>query len=292
MMAVGVSSNVGRITDVVVKDPAVAWQTSERIDREWAALGYPARPDLALAVAQHAALVELLDASGCRVRRLPADDATGLDSVYVHDPVITGPEGVILGRMGKPARETEPLAFQRWLVREGVPVVGRIEPPGLLEGGDVVWLGPDEVVVGEGYRSNADGIEQLAHLLGAGVGVRAVALPHWTGPGDCLHLMSLLSPVADRVAVVYSRLLPATFRSSLVLEGWQLVEVPDLEYDRMACNVLPVAPFDCIMLEGCPETRGRLEAAGCTVRTYPGSDISLTGGGGPTCLTRPLRREA
>ena len=290
MINVGVSSNVATLTDVVVKSPMAAWLTRERVEREWTTLSYPSLPYLELAIRQHEALLGLLHDSGCRIHQLPEDDATGLDSVFVHDPVVTGPTGVILCRMGKAARAEEPEALGRWLTGSGVPVVGRIEPPGRLEGGDVVWLTSSRVVVGEGYRSNAEGIAQLQRLLGSDVRVIAVSLPHWTGPADCLHLMSLISPIAERVALVYSRLLPVPFRTMLLEQGWQLVEVPDSEYDRMACNVLPVAPSDCIMLEGCPETRARLEAAGTRVRTFPGSDLCLKGGGGPTCLTRPLHR--
>ena len=289
MTSVGVSNNFGTMTDVVVKSPVAAWLTRERVEREWTTLSYPSLPFLELAIQQHEALLRLLDDSGCRIHQLPEDDATGLDSVFVHDPAVTGPTGVILCRMGKVARAGEPEALGRWLTRNGVPVVGRIEAPGRLEGGDVVWLTPSLVAVGEGYRSNADGIAQLQRLLGS-VKVIAVPLPHWTGPADCLHLMSLISPIAERVALVYSRLLPVPFRSMLLEQDWQLVEVPDSEYDLMACNVLPVGPFDCIMLDGCPETRARLEAAGSRVRTFPGSDLCLKGGGGPTCLTRPLKR--
>jgi len=147
------------------------------------------------------------------------------------------------------------------------------------------------VAVGEGYRTNAAGIRQLRDLLGDLVDeVISVPLPHWTGPADCLHLMSLISPVAPDLAVVYSRLLPVPFRQRLLERGWELVEVPDREYDSMACNVLAVAPRRVIMLAGCPVTEAGLKSVGAEVWTFDGSDLCLLGGGGPTCLTRPLLR--
>ena len=292
MKRFGVTSNSARLVRVAVKSPRTAWRTPDRVANEWQGLNYTGLPDLALAITQHDTLVGHLHDSGCEVEELPAHADTGLDSVYVHDPVVMTGQGAVLCRMGKPARRGEDQAFAEWFADAGVPVLGRIQAPGVLEGGDVVWLDPRTLAVGQGYRSNAAGIAQLRAMLGNAVDdVIAVPLPHWTGAADCLHLMSLLSPVDAKAAVVYSRLLPVPFREYLVERGWRLVEVPDEEYDLMACNVLPVGPSDCIMLDGCPVTRARMESAGIRVRTYPGSEISLKGGGGPTCLTRPLFRE-
>ena len=72
--------------------------------------------------------------------------------------------------------------------------------------------------------------------------------------------------------------------------GFGLVEVPEEEFDSMGCNVLALAARQCLMVEGNPITASRLRAAGCEVQTYPGAEISVKGGGGPTCLTRPMQR--
>ena len=117
-----------------------------------------------------------------------------------------------------------------------------------------------------------------------------VPLPHWRGPGDVFHLMSVISPLALDLALVYSPLLPVPFREALLDRGIDLVEVPDEEFDSMGCNVLAVAPSVAVAMEGNPETRRRMEAAGVEVHTYVGSEISAKGCGGPTCLTRPLER--
>jgi len=117
-----------------------------------------------------------------------------------------------------------------------------------------------------------------------------VPLPHWRGPADVFHLMSIISPVDDDLAVVYSPLMPVAFREFLIARGTTLVDVPDEEFDTMGANVLALAPRTCVMLNQNPLTRERLEKNGATVIAYEGSDISLKGGGGPTCLTRPLKR--
>jgi len=181
--------------------------------------------------------------------------------------------------------------MERVLRGLGVPIVGRIGGAGRLEGGDVAWIDERTVAVGRGYRTNGEGIRQLRGLLGSGVDrVVPVPLPHWRGPGDVFHLMSMFSPVDRDLAVVYSPLLPVPFRDLLCQRGYRLVEVPDEEFETMGCNVLAVGPRRCVALEGNPLTRRRLEAAGAEVHVYRGREISAKGGGGPTCLTRPLFR--
>lgn len=291
MMGYGAESNVHRLRSVLVKSPRMAHGGQAGLSAAWQALNYPAEPRYEVALRQHEAFVALLRRAGAEVHELPPTDGCGPDSVYVHDPVIVTSRGTVACRMGKVAREAEPRAALEWLAAHDIPLLGHIVAPGQLEGGDVVWLDTRTVAVGEGYRSNDGGIRQFEALLGDLVDeVIAVPLPHWTGPADCLHLMSLISPVAPDLAVVHSRLMPVPFRQLLVERGIELVEVPADEYDRMACNVLAVAPREVIMLAGCPATQAALEAAGCTVHTFDGSDLCLLGGGGPTCLTRPLLR--
>jgi len=210
----------------------------------------------------------------------------------VRDASIVCDRGLILCRMGKSQRVEEPAAQERAVSAGHMPVTiaGRIEPPGRLEGGDVIWLDARTVVVGRGYRTNADGIRQLRAILGSRVEVVEVPLPHWHGPNDVMHLMSLISPIDHGIAVVYSRLLPVPFREWLLDRGIHLVEVPDEEFVSMGTNVLALAPRRCLILAGNPRTRLALERAGADVVEYEGTEISLKGAGGPTCLTRPLER--
>ena len=148
------------------------------------------------------------------------------------------------------------------------------------------------LAVGHTYRTNKPGIEQLTALLKPlGVDVLEVQLPHYKGPSDVFHLMSILSPVDKDLAVVYSPLMPIPFRNELVARGFQFIEVADAEFDSMGCNVLAIAPREVIMVRGNPTTRKALIDAGCKVAEYDGQNISVKGGGGPTCLTRPIERE-
>lgn len=276
---------------VAVKHPRDAFRDAQTVEREWRSLNYGAPPDVSRAAAEHDRFVAILRESGAEVRFLPADDATTLDSLYVRDASIVSPHGVILCSMGKPQRASEPAAQQRaFAAPPGVAIAGRIEPPGTLEGGDLIWLDAQTVAVGHGYRTNAEGIRQLRALLGSAVTVVEVPLPHWRGERDVMHLMSLVSPVDRSLAVVYSPLMPVPFRQWLAARGVAFVEVPDEEFDSMGTNVLALAPRRCLMVSGNPRTRAGLEAAGATVIEYDGLEISSKGAGGPTCLTRPLVR--
>ena len=284
-------SDILPLRRVLVKHARDAFVDQPTLDETWEELGYTARPDFAAAVSEYDDFLALLRELGAEVVTAPPDPETGPDSIYVRDATVLCDRGGILCSMGKPARDTEPTAAGRVLRNADMPIVGRIEEPGRLEGGDVAWIDGRNVAVGLGYRTNAEGIRQLRTLLGSDVDrVISVPLPHWRGPDDVFHLMSMYSPVDCDLAVVYSPLLPVPFRQHLLKHGCELVEVPDEEFESMGCNVLAVGPRRCVVLEGNPVTRGRLEAAGAEVHAYRGREISTKGGGGPTCLTRPIVR--
>jgi len=284
-------SETGTITRLVVKHARDAFGGQEAIESEWRSLAFTHAPDFSKAIAEYDRFLDLLSQSDARLHFLPQASGTGLDSIYVRDASVVCDRGVVLCSMGKPQRAWEPAAqgaaFKMW----DIPVIGEIRKPGRLEGGDVVWLDQRTIAVGRGYRTNDEGIRQLREILGDSIDeLIVVALPHWQGPSDVFHLMSIVSPVASDLAVVYSPLMPVPFRERLQEMGMKLVEVPDGEFASMGANVLAIAPRRCIMVSGSPRTRTLLEQAGAEVLVYTGKEISLKGGGGPTCLTRPIQR--
>lgn len=282
-------SDSGRMRRVLLKHARHAFATPERVEDQWESLNYLGRPDYEAACGESDAFAELLRGLGVDVEWMPAQD-TGMDSLYVRDASVVTDRGVILCNMGKATRRPEPAAQRGVFEALGIPILGAIQGEGRLEGGDVTWLGDSTLAVGRGYRTNDEGIAQLTELLGPDVEVVVVPLPHWRGPADVFHLMSVISPLADDLALVYSPLLPVPFRQMLVERGIVLVEVPEQEFDSMGCNVLAVAPRVAVAMEGNPDTRRRMEAAEVEVHLYSGVEISAKGCGGPTCLTRPLER--
>ncbi len=291
MNAFGCQSMVGQIKRVLVKHPSHAYINQESIGQQWKQLNYLSETDFEKACRDYDHFSQLLTDEGAVVDWLPVDTATGLDSIYTHDPVITTDQGVILCRMGKSARSSEPAAIESYCREMGIPILGRIKDGGLVEGGDVLWIDSKTVAVGVGYRTNAEGISQLSQLLHDSIDqVIPVPLPHWNGPAECLHLQSFISFVDVQKAVVYSKLMPVPFREYLINRGITLIEVPDEEYASMACNILATAPGRCIMIAGNPDTEQKLRGAGVHVITFDGGEICHKGAGGPTCLTRPIQR--
>jgi len=289
---IGRQSETGRLLHVVVKHARDAFVSDARVERQWRDLHYLARPDLGRAVAEYERFLELLRDAGAELHCLPPSDGVGLDSLYVRDAGLVCDRGVILCNMGKAQRRAEPAAQEAVFQALEVPIHGHISGAGRLEGGDVLWLDERTLAVGRGYRTNDEGIRQLRALLTGCVDqLLVVPLPHWRGPADVFHLMSIVSPLDRDLWLAYSPLLPVPFRETLVARGIELVEVPEAEFETLGCNVLAVAPRRVVMVAGNPQTRARLEDAGVEVREFPGGEICLNGGGGPTCLTRPLLRE-
>ena len=284
-------SESGKLTSLFIKKAAAALIDDAHVSKYWQDLNYLGKPIIEKAFEEYEAFEKILKDHGAQVHYFPEEAAVNMDSIYCRDASIATSKGMILCNMGKEGRKNEPIAQQKAYEAQGIPVLGVITAPGTIEGGDVAWLDSKTLAVGHTYRTNEAGIKQLTDLLKPlGVDVITVPMPHYRGPADVFHLMSVLSPVDSNLAVVYSPLIPIVFRNELMARGYELVEVPESEFDSMGCNVLALAPRVCLMVKGNPITKSRLEAAGCKVIEYEGAEISVKGGGGPTCLTRPISR--
>jgi dimethylargininase len=266
---------------VLLRRPSV---TGDFAAAQWRA------PDPGLLVRQHQRFGQLLSDLGCQVEVAPAVDGL-VDATYVRDPGLVIGTGAVLFQMAKPARAAEPERLGVALAAAGVPVVARLDGAARADGGDFIWLDEHTVLGGRSYRTNAEGLRQLGQILATeGVSLESVDLPHDQGPGHVLHLMSLISPVADDLAVVYPPLAPVALMETLADRGIRVVTVDADEYETMGCNVLAIEPRRVVVVAGNPRTRAALESAGCEVHEYDGSEISLKGDGGPTCLTAPIWR--
>jgi N-dimethylarginine dimethylaminohydrolase len=254
----------------------------------WQACGWRSEPDRIAIAREHEAFCSILERAGAEalLAESPADGNP--DAIYTYDPALVVDEGALLLNPGKECRRAEPEALAEDFEHAGIPVAGRLEEDELAEGGDCCWLDERTLLVGRGYRTNGGGIAALRRLL-PGVEVLAFDLPHWHGHDEVMHLLSLLSPLADDLVVAYPPLLPVRLAELLAERGIEIVAVPDEEFESMGTNVLALAPRTGLAVEGNPETRRRLERAGVEMLVYEGKELSK-GDGGPTCLTRPLLR--
>lgn len=212
------------------------------------------------------------------------------DAIYAYDPILITGDGAIALRPGKQGRLDEPETTARQLDGLGVPIVGALTSPAIAECGDMFWLDAATLLTARGYRTNDTGIAQVETLLCPEVEVLRFDLPHSRGPSQCLHLMSFISPLDRDLVVGFPPMMPVRLVELFRERDISIVEVPEVELDTMGPNVLALGPRVALALEGNPETRRRMEAAGVDVRTYDGSEISMKGEGGPTCLTNPLDR--
>ena len=279
---------VAPLRRVAVCTPAAAgWEAH---GERWRELGYLHPVNFGVAREQHEELRRALEEAGVEVVELEGSGLS-LDAVYAHDASFMTDDGAICLNMGKAARGGEPTRHREFYRHLGVPVAGEIRPPGTVEAGDMVWLDSKTLLVGRGYRTNGAGIEQLRALLGErGVEVVAAPLPHGGGPGCCLHLMSLMSMLDESTVLVDLPWLAAETVQLLCERGLRFVEIDPRERDTLACNVLALGEKRLLAIEENGRTNERLREAGFQVRTFAASEIGINGGGGPTCLTRPIWR--
>ena len=282
----GAQSMTAPLRDVLVQRPGPAFGAAF----DDPAHGFLHPVSLDVARREHDAFTDLLARLGVRVHELGAADTVHPDLVYAFDPLLVSDRGAIPLRSGKATRQGEEAVMEAWLAARGVPAIGRIGAPGTVDGGDTFWLRPDLLCLGRTLRTNGEGIRQLAAIVGGDV--RVFDVPFWRGDSELIHLLSVISPVADDLAVVYLPLLPVGLWELLRDLGIRMVAVPEVEFPTLGCNVLAVRPGVCVVADGNPATRRALEAAGCEVHAYAALEIGINGSGGPTCLTRPLLRRA
>lgn len=281
--AFGAQSMTAPLREVVVKRPGPAF--GRAFDDP--AHGFLHEVDLPLARREHDRFVDVLASLGPTVHVLESEIESP-DLVYTFDPLLISDRGAILLRPGKPNRIREPAALEAWTAAAGIPTVGRVEAPGTIEGGDTFWLRPDLLCIGRTLRTNSAGVRQLSSIVGGDV--RVFDVPYWRGPAELIHLLSVISPVTDDLAVVFPPLLPVGLWELLRELGITMLEVPEDEFGTLGCNVLAVRPGVVILAEGNPATARALAGAGCEVHTYPATEIGINGSGGPTCMTRPILR--
>lgn len=277
----GVTSMVAPLKRVAVRPP------SPRGDYSKAHWAQPL--DLDLLATQHADFVSLLTSLGVGVEILnPVDDMP--DAIFTYDPAFVVPSGVIEFQGAKEVRVGEPPLLAAELEGLGVPRVGRLTGAATADGGDMFWLDNTTLAIGRSYRTNQVAVDQIRAMLEPdGINVEVFDLPHDQGPEYCLHLMSVVSPIRDDLAVVFERLAPVALLQALAVRGIETISVPDEDYESLGCNVLTVAPGVVVIAEGNEATATLLRNHGVTVHTYKASEINK-GEGGPTCLTRPIHR--
>ncbi len=286
----GVSSMVAPLHSVALRKPGKEMLNAEIEKWHYAKKLIPAKVQ-----AQYQGFVELIEKSGAEILWFNDSDDGLSDSVFTYDPSLVTPAGTILMNPGKVLRKDEVTLHRSFYDERGIDVIGQIEAPGNAEAGDCFWLDDNILAVGRGYRTNQAGIEQLTKMLGAqNIEVVQFDLPVYHGKSACLHLMSVVSLLAEKVALVYATLMPVALYQLMEEMGFTLLEAPTDEFENsggLNLNVLATAPMKAIALDGFPETHKLMRDAGCDVSVFDGDEICIPCEGGPTCMTRPILRK-
>jgi arginine deiminase len=290
-MKYGCQSMFEKVESILIKHPRDAFISQDHLNDNWQAFDYEGVPDFKGAIQEFSRFEQIIKECVPQVHYLPVDQNVGIDSIYTHDSVKITKHGAIYFPMGKTLRGPETFAMQSYLESISIKTLGHIKGKGKMEGGDIVWLDEGTVAIGQGYRTNKEGIDQFHKLTNNFIKkIYIIPLPHAQGPAACLHLMSLISMIDHDLAVVYLKYMPVFFKEILESRGITLIDVSDEEYNRLGSNVLALSPGKFIMMQGNPEIQNKLKQLGVKVHLYPGLELSLKGTGGPTCLTQPVFR--
>jgi N-dimethylarginine dimethylaminohydrolase len=281
-MRCGVASEVAPLTDVLLHRPGREVEHGGDPD----AVQMMEPMDARAAAAQHDGVAEAFRRSGARVHYVEPRTAPPPNLLYVADLLFMTPEGAIVGRPAGVPRAGEERLVAEALARLGVPVLRTVRGRGVFEGADAAWLDARTVMLAEGMRSNREGVDQVASLLGEmGVGVVHTRL----APGT-MHLMGQLRFVDERACLVGRPGLGEDALAALRREGYRVLEAPDeRELGRMAINLVTLAPREVLLPAGNPRTLEVLAAEGVRCVEVPADELAK-GGGGIGCMTGVLRR--
>lgn len=288
-MMFGVSSMTTKLRRVALQRPGKALFEADRSVWHY---GPTFDPDKV--AGNHRAFVDLLEATGIEILWLDAEATEIADAIFTYDASLMTPQGAILMSPGKLKRAGEQDLHRSFYEANNIPIFGEITGTARAEAGDTLWLDDKTLVIGRGFRTNPAGVEQLETLMQQmGVTTHVFDLPVYLGADACLHLMSLISLVDTKKALVCLPLLPVGLWELLQDLGIQLIEAPYSEFEQsgtLSTNILATSPGQCIMIDGLPQTRSALINAGIDVQVFDGDALCIGCEGGPTCLTRPILR--
>jgi N-dimethylarginine dimethylaminohydrolase len=283
-IAWGLASDTGVLTEVLLCRPAhYRWIPANAVVRAALGAGREARADAALA--QHAEMEAALTGAGVAVRHV-VPEAHLPYQAYTRDAVQMTHRGAVLAQLARAERRGEYAAVLRALDGLGVPV-WQMSSAGTLEGGDIHMIRPGLAAIGvSGGRTDEAGAAQLARwLTHEGWEVRRVPFPE-----HFLHLDLLFAMAAEGVAVACTEVLGEDFLAWLRDHGVRLIPSTYREAMALAGNVLALGAGRVLSARGSVRINAVLRAEGLTVLD-PELSTFTEGGGGPRCLTAPLRRE-
>ncbi len=261
-----------RVKKVVVCSPKVEYFNVDDLK----AHNFQELPDREKSIAQHEEMRLVLEGFGADVIDIP--ELLGHpNSVFTRDTAISTPEGYIKVNLGLETRQGE----EEWMAQQldilGEPCVGGIDPPGWVEGGDVVLAG-SVAFIGLSIRTNKVGIIQLSSFLKKmDFDVRIIPLPE-----TILHLDKVLMTVRPDVLLYCDQ-----YVNPAMLIGFDTIKM-SFGGDSTA-NIICLGDGEVIINRSNQEAIDMLTQQGFTVHDLDLSEFAK-GTGGPNCLIMPVSR--
>ncbi len=287
-MSYGVSSMTAPLKRVALRAPSPSLLNADLHKWHYSDLHDPEKIQESYAQFAH-----ILQNAGCELMYMTGDDSGIADAVFTYDASLITPHGAILMSPGKPLRMGEQDLHRAFYATHQIPILAEVTNA-RAEAGDTLWLDDETLLIGKGFRTNGSGAAQIAAALNPhGIACPTFDLPVYTGAAACLHLMSLISMLDTKTALVCTELLPVALYDLLLAKGTTLISAPFDEFQStgtLSTNVLCTSPKNVIMLDGIPKTQAAIEEAGITVTTFSADALCIACEGGPTCLTRPILR--
>ncbi len=285
----GVSSMTGPLKKVGLIKPGISLKDADPLLWHYGSAFDPDKLD-----SVHKSFVDLLIGSNVEILWMSEKDNGLADSVFTYDASFMTEFGAIILSPGKKLRKGEEKIHREFYKKNNIPIIGEIKERGIAEGGDIFWLDKETLIIGKGFRTNQNGVDQLTEILQPyKIRIHVFDLPVFQGQEACLHMMSLISLIDTKKAIVHSPLLPVGLFELLEEKKFELIEAPSKEFyssSGLSINVLATAPGECIMLAGLPETAKKLVSSGISLKLFDGNALCIGCEGGPTCLTRPILR--
>jgi len=240
---------------------------------------------------------QIIKKSGCEIIELKIENENKelCDSIFTHDPSLVTKEGALLLKMGKKLRNDEIKAHENFYKLNEIPIIGKIKNDGTIEGGDCLWIRNNLLLIGESYRTNKSGINQISKILSYyNIKVVPIKLPKRNNENSCFHLMSIVSMLDEDLAIGCISLIPEELKIEFKKNNIKLISIPEDEYFKsktLAINILALSPRKLVLLKDNSKTNDLLINENCEIQLFEGKDLCIKAEGGPTCLTRPILRQ-
>lgn len=277
-----VKNSIGELKEVLLCSPEhIELHPIDVISKNW--LEKNERINKEKCLEEHQELIKTYRENGIKVRLTEARQHLP-NQVYARDFGACIKEGIIIGKFKEDIRNKETQEYKKYVETLGLTIIAECTE-GIFEGGDFWFLDDHTLAIGLVARTDIKGIENLRkQLKPLGYEIIGVECPE-----EYLHLDMCFNIVADKVAVVCKEALPSHFIDILIEKKFTLINVPREGVFKHHCNLQALGNGKVISTKNNIQVNQELKKLGLNVIELDLTEI-LKSGGGPHCMTFPLRR--